>query len=440
MVVLLAPVACGREGDDPLSPTHSIIARTGASDLTTAQFDTLLATIGKREAMTVTGAVLLATHWTDIHRLALAAAHHDTLGAYGNYAIAPTVENIKADRFLKALVSALPADSATERAYASAARGVVGIRHIFLAYVPGMGSVRADSVKEFAKALRARLTPANFASMASRYSDDKNTAQRGGTIGLVPQYLVNRGLYSITTRLALDSISIPIESPLGVDIIQRMSWNDVRAEYPTVLHSFADAENAAALSDLAVARAEVTLTKFATALARAAVVDRNGYSTDETVIATYDRDGAFTVSQLVGWLSVGDPRIASQLAAGATRLGDDQFTALVENSVGRSILARSADSAGIAVSEAEKAALRDELRKEVVAQWQLMGITPDALQSAGDVAHREALASARVDEFLKRKLMEGEIRPVHPFIQRALDRKLRSIVSIAAIRAALKKE
>ena len=80
----------------------------------------------------------------------------------------------------------------------------------------------ADAVRRQAQELsrRAQAAPADFAALATQYSQDPNTAQRGGDSGMQPlQQLVPQGREAVA-RLKVGAVSEVVQSPAGFHVLK----------------------------------------------------------------------------------------------------------------------------------------------------------------------------------------------------------------------------
>lgn len=437
-VAALAGMGCS-EPKDPLSGTHDIAARAASQDLTVERLSKLLGNAKIRVEMTPQNGLTVANMWSTYHRLAYAAAHNDTLAAQEGLAIAATLNGERVNRILEALRRPMHADTATQAAYESAAHGLYAVRHMLFAYPPNASPVALDSVKKLATNVRKSLTPANFADMARKYSADKQSAPQGGYLGVIPRSAMNPAIVGVISSLKPDSISNLVPTPLGIDVIMRVSWADARAQYVPAFSQTIRMVNDSITSEKLSRDAGLKIGDAALAETRDAMLDLVKSSRDTTtVLATFDKGGKFTVSDLVAWLNIMPPLQRTQVMRGMPQVPDSLGNAFIRNLASRAILVRAADSAKLDVSDVQKADLREQFRKGVLQTWRELGVAPEQLADGKTPVEREQLASKRIDEIID-KGMAGtlQLSPVPLPIETALNARYESVTSSLAIQKAV---
>jgi hypothetical protein len=435
-LVSLAVAGCQR---DPLSGTHEVVARTVGRDLTVPQMSRLLGNAKARIEMTPDNGVIVANLWSSYQRLAFAAAHGDTLESHLSAAITPTLNNERVTRLLDALRRPFHGDTATEAGYDAASYGLYAVRHILFAYPLNATPKQRDSVSAAASALRPSITAANFGQMAKRYSADRQSAAKGGYLGVFPKEAMNPAVAVIVAELQPGSVSSLVQTPFGVDIIQRLSWAEARPEYLPAFSQAVKQANDSVLSEQMARAVNLRVTELGPVAARDAASNPVKGSRDTTTIATFDKGGRFTAADLLGWVNLMLPLQRVQVLKSLPRESDEVTTSFIRNLAIRGVLLRAADSAGIAVPESVKVVFRDEFLKDVVRSWRALGVAPDQLaDSANTPAEREQLAARRADRFIERG-MAGEVQlaPVSVPVEAALDAKYETVISSAALERAL---
>ena len=81
----------------------------------------------------------------------------------------------------------------------------------------------ADSVQK-------KVTPANFAEMAKKFSGD-NTAARGGNLGVFPRTMMVKPFSDALAKLKPGEISPLVATQFGYHILQRNTWDQAKEEY-----------------------------------------------------------------------------------------------------------------------------------------------------------------------------------------------------------------
>ncbi|MBD9461213.1 peptidylprolyl isomerase [Pseudomonas sp. PDM05] len=80
----------------------------------------------------------------------------------------------------------------------------------------------ADAVRRQAQELsrRAQAAPADFAALATQYSQDPNTAQRGGDSGMQPLQQLVPQIREAVARLKVGAVSEVVQSPAGFHVLK----------------------------------------------------------------------------------------------------------------------------------------------------------------------------------------------------------------------------
>lgn len=79
-----------------------------------------------------------------------------------------------------------------------------------------------DAVRKQAQELsrKAQAAPAEFAALASQYSQDRESAQRGGDTGMQPLQQLVPEVRGAVARLKVGGVSEPVQSPAGFHVIK----------------------------------------------------------------------------------------------------------------------------------------------------------------------------------------------------------------------------
>ena len=93
------------------------------------------------------------------------------------------------------------------------------VSQIFLAVNDPQG---LDAVRKQAQELsrKAQAAPAEFASLATQYSQDRASAERGGDTGLQPLQQLVPEVRGAVSRLKVGAVSEPVQSPAGFHVIK----------------------------------------------------------------------------------------------------------------------------------------------------------------------------------------------------------------------------
>ncbi len=339
--------------------------------------------------------------WVSYQLLGHAAAHNDSLTDKKaiDEAMWPAVSQAKLQKFYQQVSASLPHDSATEQKYNEGALLVA--RHILLLTQRQDGGQpytqqQIDSIHRAADAVRAQLTPANFASVAKRVSQDRGSAVAGGLLPpfapgeMVPEFEV------ATRELKPGQISPVVRSQFGYHIIERLPYAEARDAFSK---KFATQSSRGAESTY-VAKLEesgkIQVKKDAPAKVKAIMRDPDAFRDDKTVLATTSV-GDFTGAKFVRWAATLPAQVRPQILQAPDSLLPDLVKAMARNE----LMLRRADSLHIDVDSSEKAQMYNGLKGAVVQLWQALNIDPAALAQAGKtVADREKLVGDRVNAYL----------------------------------------
>ena len=402
--------ACGGL-KDALTAHVDVVAKAGSQELSVTRLSTLIGNAKVGIPVTKDVATLVARDlWVPYQLLALAAARGDSLGDVKaiDAAAAGMVENAKLSRFMESVSAKLPIDSGTEASYLAAKGDLYAARHILLLVPQDATPAKRDSIKRKVDAIRAQVTPANFAEMAKKNSQD-NTAARGGDLGVFPRGAMVKPFSDAVAALKPGEISPVVTTQFGYHIVQRSTWDDAKAQYVT--QSGGRSRQVAESTYIAKAQAEasVKLKSDAAAAAKAIAKDPLGHRKDNTVLATYT-GGSLTAARLAQFM-LATPQ-SGRLAQQIQTAPDSLINQFVTNQTQRELLLKRADSAKAGLNPEELASLHRDFAQVVTQAWTAIGVDPKSLSdSAKTTADRERIAAARVEAFLDR-VMSGLQQPV----------------------------
>jgi parvulin-like peptidyl-prolyl isomerase len=411
-IALIATTLAACSGlKDALTAHVDVVARAGSQELSVTRLADLLGNSKLGMPINKDVATVVARDlWVPYQLLAIAAAHGDSLtdAKAIDAAASGMVENAKLSRFMESVAAKLPVDSnVSETSYNAAAGGLYAARHILFLVPQGAPPAVHDSIRKKAQSVLAQVTPANFADMAKKYSQD-NTAARGGDLGVFPRGMMVKPFGDAVAALKPGQISPLVETQFGYHIVQRSTWDQAKAQYAQ--QAAGHARQAAESTYLAQAEAEakVKLKDNAAATMKAVAKDPMGDRNDKTVVATFN-GGQLTAARLASVL-LSTPQ-AGRLAQQIQGAPDSLVNKYVTNLAQREILLRRADSAKVGLSPEETANMHRDFAQVVSLSWQQIGLNPKSLaDSAKSTAERERLAAARVEAFLD-KVMAGQAQP-----------------------------
>ncbi len=398
---------------DALTAHVDVVARAGSQELSVTRLSDLMgkSTIGVPVNKDV--ATLIARDlWVPYQLLGVAAARGDSLGEAKaiDAAAAGMLENAKLQRFMESVAAKFPADSGSEADYLAAKNDLYSARHILFRVPQGASPAVRDSIKRKAQRVLAQVTPANFAEMANKYSEDPgNKPARGGELGVFPRGMMVKPFGDALAALKPGQISPLVETDFGYHIVQRNTWDQAKGQYAAQASS--RIRQAAESTYLAQAEKEADAKAKSDVAATVRVVakDPMAHRNDNTVLATY-KGGSYTAGKLAMFLL--GSRGAGQLSQQIQTAPDSLLKRFVLNQAQRELLLHRADSAKAGLTPEELANIHRDFGQAVAMSWQQIGIDPKSLaDSAKTTSERERLAAARVEAFLDR-VMSGQAQPV----------------------------
>jgi parvulin-like peptidyl-prolyl isomerase len=407
IVTLAAGAALGLSAcsglKDALSAHTDRVARAGNTELSVNRLATLL---GKSRApIRKDIAKSIANVWVDYQLLGMAAAHNDSLTDTKavDEAMWPAIANIKARKWYEVVSKGWGVEDTAAAARQWETGQVLAADHILL-FTQGMNDAQKAQVRQKADAIRAKLTPSNFAAAAAANSQDQQTAKQGGSLGIFPKGTMVPEFEKALTALRPGEISPVIQTQYGYHIIRRPTYDQVKSQLLVASKGRTVAVAESTYLARLEANGKIEVKKEAVPTLKALANDPDAYRRDNTVLATSSA-GKFTTARLVGWLETLPPnaRVLDQIRQSP----DSLLNQLVRNFVKNELVLKQADSAGIKVDPAELTQLHASLVNAVNSAWAQLGVAPAALRdSAKSDGDREKLAAKRVDDYFQRMVSE----------------------------------
>ncbi len=388
---------------DALNAHTDWVARAGSAELSVTKLANLL---GKSRAPVRKDiAKSIANVWSDYQLLGMAAAHGDSLNdpKLIDEAMWPAIANMKAKKWYDVVSKGWGVeDTAAARRQWDSGQ-VLAADHILL-LTQGMNDAQKADVKKKADALRAKVTPANFAATAKQNSQDQQSAPQGGSLGIFSKGSMVPEFEKALVALKPGEISPVVQTQYGYHIIHRPTYDQVK----TQLLAASKGRSVAVAESTYLAKLEqngkIEVKKDAPTIVRAVGNDPDAYRRDKTVLAT-STAGQFTTSRLVGWLETLPPqaRVLDQIKQSP----DSLLVQLVRNFVKNELVLKQADSAKIQIDPAEMAQLHASFTNAVRTAWAQLGVMPTSLtDSAKSEGDREKLAAKRIDVYFTRMVQE----------------------------------
>jgi PPIC-type PPIASE domain len=388
---------------DALNAHTDWVARAGSAELSVTKLANLL---GKSRAPVRKDiAKSIANVWSDYQLLGIAAAHGDSLNdpKLIDEAMWPAIASMKAKNWYSVVSKdwGVEDTAAARRQWDSGQ--VLAADHILL-LTQNMNDVQKADVKKKADALRAKVTPANFAATATKNSQDQQSARQGGSLGIFPRGSMVPEFEKALVALKPGEISPVIQTQYGYHIIHRPTYDQVK----TQMLAASKGRSVAVAESTYLAKLEhngkIEVKKEAPTIVRAVGNDPDAYRRDNTVLAT-STAGKFTTSRLVGWLETLPPqaRVLDQIKQSP----DSLLVQLVRNFVKNELVLKQADSAKVQIDPAEMAQLHASFTNAVRTAWAQLGVLPASLaDSAKSEGDREKLAAKRIDAYFTRLMQE----------------------------------
>ena len=388
---------------DALNAHTDWVARAGTAELTVKQLATLMSK--SRASIRKDIAKSIASVWVDYQLLGVAAAHNDSLADPKaiDEAMWPAIANMKARRWYDVVSKGWGVEdtAAAQRQWENGE--ILAADHILL-LTQGMQDAQKAQVKKKIDALRAKVTPVNFAALATANSQDQVSARQGGSLGIFPKGSMVPEFEKAVVALKPGQISPVIATQYGYHIIRRPTYDKVK----TQLLSASKGRSVAVAESTYLAKLEANgkleVKKGAVATVKALANDPDAYRRDNTVLAT-STAGKFTTSRLVGWLETLPPnaRVLEQIK----QMPDSTVTQLIRRFANNELVLKQADSAKIQIDPAELTQLHSSFVNAVRSAWAQLGVTPSALQdSAKTESDREKLTAKRINDYFGRMIQE----------------------------------
>ena len=391
---------------------HTDVVATAASQqLTATRLGDLLGKAKMQIPLNRDVALLIARDlWVPYQLLGVAAARGDTLKDTKAIERAATamLENARLGRFMESVAARLPVEEGTEAAYNAAKGGLYAARHILVMSPQGASPLVQDSARRIADNIASRVTDANFAEMAKKFSGD-NTKDKGGDLGVFPLGMMVKPFSDALAKLKPGQISPVVQTQFGYHIIERSTWDQAKAAY--LAQSGGRSKQIAESTYIAQVQASagIKLKGDAATTMKEVAKDPVSGRSNKTVLATYN-GGELTAGRiaLVLLASPQSGRLVQQIQSAPDSLVNQYVTNMVQ----REVLLKRADSAKVVVTPEELAGLNRDFLQAVVQSWTALGVDPKSLADSGKTpAAREKIAAARIEKFLDR-VMSGEIQPL----------------------------
>lgn len=412
----LALGACGRFSEAMTAHTD-VVARAAGRELKVEEAAQLLA--GNPQIPAEPQVVqALAEIWVDYTLLAAAVAEDSTLGAVDMEAfIEPAREQALLMKLSERVIR--PDTSFTDeelaQRWASEGPGAeIRARHILLRAPAEATPAQRDSVQQLAAQLQQQAAGgADFAALATQYSQDPGSAARGGDLGFFSRGRMVAQFEEAAFTLQPGQVSQVVESPFGYHIIKveerrQPELGEERERFRQFLVSQAGERAQGAFVDSIAAAANVEIQPGGLAVVRE-IATRPELAVkgraSERVIASY-RGGTFTSGEFARFIRTQDARTQGAFA----QADEEQVESAVQQLARRELLLAQAKQNDISLSRAEEDSIRTQARQAIRGVLQATGLN----QLAGRRADA-AQIDARVRQLIEAGVSgQAQLIPLGP--------------------------
>jgi hypothetical protein len=338
--------------------------------------------------------------WVNYQLLARAAAENDSLkdSTRIDEALWPVLAQMRASKWHEQIQAKRGTGDTTVNEARYNQGDVLAAQHILFMVPQGLTPAGVDSIRRKAQGVRGQVTPANFAQLAQQHSEDPQSGQRGGRLGIFPRGAMVPEFEQALVALQPGQISPLVQTQFGFHIIRRQPLSEVRDEYAQAVRSMTTrSADSAYVTELQNA-GDIKFRGNAVQTLRNVSKDFGAHREDKTVIAS-SRAGDFTVARLVRWLD-GFPD-QNSIRQGFQTAPDSSVLAFTKNLITNELVLRQADSAKVQVDAKELEELRGRFKQMVSGTWESLGITPKSLaDSATNESERQRVAAGRVERYI----------------------------------------
>jgi hypothetical protein len=437
LAVCVPLVAC--DGFKEAMTAHvDVAARAGSQELSVTRLAEMLGAskIPLRRDVVQT----VADMWVNYQLLARAAAHNDSLNQQQliDEAMWPATTNTRIKKFYEGVSKTWVSADTAANASDYAAGKLLAARHILFNAPPDTSPAArasAESALKKAQSVRAQLTSANFAEMATKYNQP-GAAGPGGDLGVFPKEQMVPEFGNALAALKPGEISQPVRSQFGYHIIRRSTYDEVKDQFAAANGQGAQRTGESTYVARLTESAKVQVKPNAPAVVKAIASAPDAHKDDKTVIAT-STAGDLTAARAAQWITAfpNPPQLRQQIQSAPDSALPEFVKALVRNE----LFLHQADSAKITLDTSETNEIRRAFVGMVANTWSGLNISPNRLaDSAKTVAERERLAATRVNNYMDRLLTKDEqFVPIQPTLEAALHAKYEYKVNAAGIDRAL---
>jgi parvulin-like peptidyl-prolyl isomerase len=382
----------------------------------------------------------IAELWVNYQLVATASAKGDSLSDKKTMddALWSNVENLRVKKFYDTYQKTWDTVKVgtDEERYNSGEK--MAARHILVRLEPTATPEQKAAALKKITAIRAEVTPANFASVATKRTEEPGGGERGGELPLFGASEMVAEFETAVKAIKPGEISQPVLTQFGYHVIYRMPFAEVKDKFAPMA-----AQRNAAIADSAYLagaekNAKVELVSNVAVTAKAIARNPIGYRKDKSALAKY-KGGELTAMEFADWIAAYPPQ--SQVKPQLIAAPDSLVEKFVKQIVRNELMLRAADSAKVGVDTAEVSNLYLNFKNAVTQTWTGLGIDPtklaDSAKTGGDKAK---IAAAKIEAYFD-KLVKNEAQFVDvPYpVARALQNKYPFSINDAGLDKAVEK-
>ncbi len=389
---------------EAMSAHTDVVAKAADQELTVTRLATLMGSSKAPLRKDVANAITDA--WVNYQLVGEAAVNADSLKDTKKVdeAMWSILANVKAKKWYDQISKQWKSPDSTQAEANYNNNMMLAADHILLLTTKDTTAAGKAAVRKKIDALRAQVTPANFADLAKKNSEDPQSAVQGGSLGVFPRGAMVKEFDQATAALKPGEISPVIQTQFGYHIIRRPTFATIKDRFVQAMQQGGlQAAESTYLASLENA-AKLELKPGTAATVRATVEYPNGHRNDKTVLAT-SSIGKFTASDLARWMETFPPQ--AQIAERVKQAPDSMLPVFVKNFVRNELVLHAADSAKLGPDAAQIADVRKLFGTSLTNAWTALNLDPKNLETAAkSKSDRAKLAAQRVEEYIGKLLAQ----------------------------------
>jgi hypothetical protein len=393
---------------EAMSAHQDVVARAGSQELSVERLAELLG--NSRAPLEKDVARRVAQIWVDYQLAGTAASRGDSLNdpKLIDSVMWSAIAGQRAKKFYDVVSSKWSANDPAQNEAKYNQGQLLAARHIIFVTPGGpqggLSQAKKDSIRRSLESLRPRVTAANFAQMASQYSQEPGAKERGGSLGVFQKGAMVPEFEKALVALKPGEISPVVQTSFGYHIIYRPRYAEVAEEFQARIGDASLAEAEQQYLESLESGANIQYKDNLAATTKAVAADIEGHKDDKTVVVEY-KGGSLTAGELSRWIEAFPPQanITAQIASAP----DSIIPTFVKGIVRNELVLKAADSAGVKLDSAEMASIRTTFASQIVRVWASLGVDPKSLtDSASNANDRQRVAASRIESYMDRLLSE----------------------------------